>query len=103
MINNPLWISLFYLVSNEQYPFQRQFDSIGNIHCFQERIDSFKIIVIPRLVSSEYLENLGFHPSGDQYWVFEILDVESENRTEYIKNYVSEHGGMKMKPYIQEH
>ena len=49
-----------------------------------------------------YLENLGFHPSGDQYWVFEILDVETENRTECIKNYVSEHGGMKMKPYILE-
>lgn len=54
----------------------------------------------PSLVSAEYLENLGFHPSGDQYWVFEILDIAKEEKTESIKEYVSGHGGMKMKPYI---
>lgn len=41
-----------------------------------------------------------YHPSGDQYWVFEILDIATEEKTESIKAYVSEHGGMKMKPYI---
>lgn len=75
-------------------------------YLFLHKSGSYILLILkevePRLVSSKYLENLGFHPSGDQYWVFEVLDVETENRTEYIKNYVSEHGGMKMKPYILE-
>ena len=75
-------------------------------YLFLHKSGSYILLILkevePRLVSSKYLANLGFHPSGDQYWVFEILDVETENRTECIKNYVSEHGGMKMKPYILE-
>lgn len=75
-------------------------------YLFLHKSGSYILLILkevePRLVSSKYLENLGFHPSGNQYWVFEVLDVETENRTEYIKNYVSEHGGMKMKPYILE-
>lgn len=75
-------------------------------YLFLHKKGSYILLILkevePRLVSAEYLENLGFHPSGDQYWVFEVLDVETENRTECIKSYVSEHGGMKMKPYILE-
>jgi len=75
-------------------------------YLFLHKRGSYILLILnevePRLVSAEYLENLGFHPSGDQYWVFEVLDVETEKRTEFIKNYVSEHGGMKMKPYILE-
>ncbi len=62
-------------------------------YLFLHKSGSYILLILkevePRLVSSKYLENLGFHPSGDQYWVFEILDVETENRTECIKNYVS--------------
>lgn len=58
-------------------------------YLFLHKSGSYILLILkevePRLVSSMYLENLGFHPSGDQYWVFEILDVETENRTECIK------------------
>lgn len=58
-------------------------------YLFLHKSGSYILLILkevePRLVSSKYLANLGFHPSGDQYWVFEILDVETENRTECIK------------------
>lgn len=75
-------------------------------YLFLHKKDSYILLILkevePKLVSAEYLENLGFHPSGDQYWTFEILDVEAGERTECMKNYVAKHGGMKMKPYIIE-
>lgn len=73
-------------------------------YLFLHKKESYILLILkekePGLVSAVYLENLGFHPSGDQYWVFEILDIATEEKTESIKAYVSEHGGMKMKPYI---
>lgn len=73
-------------------------------YLFLHKKGSYILLILkekePGLVSAEYLENLGFHPSGDQYWVFEILDIATEEKTESIKAYVSEHGGMKMNPYI---
>lgn len=73
-------------------------------YLFLHKKGSYILLILkekePGLVSAEYLENLGFHPSGDQYWVFEILDIATEKKTESIKAYVSEHGGMKMNPYI---
>ena len=73
-------------------------------YLFLHKKESYILLILkekePALVSAVYLENLGFHPSGDQYWVFEILDIATEEKTESIKAYVSEHGGMKMKPYI---
>lgn len=58
-------MSLFCLGFNEQNPFQRQFDSIGNIHGFQERIDSFKIIVIAIFLSNgNYKILYAKHQSG---------------------------------------
>lgn len=75
-------------------------------YLFLHKKDSYILLILkevePKLVSAEFLENLGFHPSGDQYWTFEILDVEAGERTECMKNYVAKHGGMKMKPYIIE-
>ncbi len=75
-------------------------------YLFLHKKESYILLILkekePGLVSAVYLENLGFHPSGDQYWVFEILDIATEEKTESIKAYVSEHGGMKMKPYILE-
>lgn len=56
--------------------------------------------VEPRLVSASYLQNLGFNPSGEQYWTFELLDIETAERTEYVRKIVANHSGMKMKPYI---
>ena len=73
-------------------------------YLFLHKKESYILLILkekePGLVSAVYLANLGFHPSGDQYWVFEILDIATEEKTESIKAYVSEHGGMKMKPYI---
>lgn len=73
-------------------------------YLFLHKKESYILLILkekePGLVSAVYLENLGFHPSGDQYWVFEILDIATEEKTESIKAYVSEHSGMKMKPYI---
>lgn len=73
-------------------------------YLFLHKKGSYILLILkekePGLVSAEYLENLGFHPSGDQYWVFEILDIATEEKTESIKAYVSGHGGMKMEPYI---
>ena len=73
-------------------------------YLFLHKKESYILLILkekePGLVSAVYLENLGFHPSGDQYWVFEILNIATEEKTESIKAYVSEHGGMKMKPYI---
>ena len=73
-------------------------------YLFLHKKESYILLILkekePGLVSAVYLENLGFHPSGDQYWVFEILDIATEEKTESIKAYVSEHGCMKMKPYI---
>lgn len=75
-------------------------------YLFLHKKDSYVLLILkevePKLVSAEFLENIGFHPSGDQYWTFEILDVEAGERTECMKNYVAKHGGMKMKPYIIE-
>ena len=50
--------------------------------------------VEPRLVSASYLQNLGFNPSGEQYWTFELLDVETAERTEYVRKIVAHHGAM---------
>ena len=73
-------------------------------YLFLHKKGSYILLILkevePKLVSADFLENLGFHPSGDQYWIFEILDVEAEERTENMKNYIAQHGGMKMKPYV---
>lgn len=73
-------------------------------YLFLHKKDSFILFLLkevePRLVSASYLQNLGFNPSGEQYWTFELLDVETAERTEYVRKIVANHGGMKMKPYI---
>lgn len=73
-------------------------------YLFLHKKDSFILFLLkevePRLVSASYLQNLGFNPSGEQYWTFELLDIETAERTEYVKKIVANHGGMKMKPYI---
>lgn len=73
-------------------------------YLFLHKKDSFVLFILkevePRLVSASYLQNLGFNPSGEQYWTFELLDVETAERTEYVRKIVANHGGMKMKPYI---
>lgn len=73
-------------------------------YLFLHKKGSYILLILkevePKLVSAEFLENLGFRPFGDQYWIFEILDVEAEERTENMKNYIAQHGGMKMKPYL---
>lgn len=73
-------------------------------YLFLHKKDSFILFLLkevePRLVSALYLQNLGFNPSGEQYWTFELLDVETAKRTEYVRKIVANHGGMKMKPYI---
>lgn len=75
-------------------------------HLLLHKKDSCVLLTLkdtdPKKVSAEYLKDLGFHPSGDLYWALEVEDVESKERTEYIKGYVEKHGGMKMKPYILE-
>jgi len=75
-------------------------------YLFLHKKESYVLLILkavePRMVSAEYLANLGFHPSGDLYWVFEVEDVESKERTENIKCFIGKHGGMKMKPYIME-
>ena len=62
-------------------------------YLFLHKKESYILLILkekePGLVSAVYLENLGFHPSGDQYWVFEILDIATEEKTESIKAYVS--------------
>ena len=73
-------------------------------YLFLHKKDSFILFLLkevePLLVSASYLQNLGFNPSGEQYWTFELLDVETAERTEYVRKIVANHGGMKMKPYI---
>lgn len=73
-------------------------------YLFLHKKDSFILFLLKevesRLVSASYLQNLGFNPSGEQYWTFELLDVETAERTEYVRKIVANHGGMKMKPYI---
>lgn len=73
-------------------------------YLFLHKKDSFILFLLkevePRLVSASYLQNLGFNPSGEQYWTFELLDIETAERTEYVRKIVANHGGMKMKPYI---
>ena len=73
-------------------------------YLFLHKKDSFILFLLkevePRLVSASYLQNLGCNPSGEQYWTFELLDVETAERTEYVRKIVANHGGMKMKPYI---
>lgn len=73
-------------------------------YLFLHKKDHFVLLTLreaePMMVSAEDLKNLGFHPSGELYWAFEVVDVESKERTENIKCYVERHGGMKMKPYI---
>ena len=75
-------------------------------YLFLHKRESFILLILkevePRMVSVEYLRNLGFHPSGELYWVFEVEDVETQERTENMKCFVEKHGGMKTKPYIVE-
>lgn len=67
-------------------------------YLFLHKKDSFILFLLkevePRLVSASYLQNLGFNPSGEQYWTFELLDVETAERTEYVRKIVAHNGAM---------
>ena len=67
-------------------------------YLFLHKKDSFILFLLkevePRLVSASYLQNLGFNPSGEQYWTFELLDIETAERTEYVRKIVAHNGAM---------
>lgn len=73
-------------------------------YLFLHKKESFVLLTLrevePKMVSAEELKNLGFHPSGDLYWAFEVEDIETEERMKNVKGIVERHGGMKVKPYI---
>lgn len=75
-------------------------------YLFLHKGDNFVLLTLkeeaPRMVSADDLRNLGFHPSGDLYWAFEVDDIETKERMENVKDIVERNGGMKMKPYIVE-
>ena len=56
----------------------------------------------PKMITAQYLEDLGFHPSGDVYWLFELDEAVYGDIIIEIATFVTHHGGMKARPYIVE-
>lgn len=56
----------------------------------------------PKLVTSKELLELGFHPSGDIYWLFELDEKVNDNFVDKVLNLVLANGVMKVQPYIVE-
>lgn len=56
----------------------------------------------PKMITAQDLEDLGFHPSGDVYWLFELDEAVYGDIIIEITTFVTHHGGMKARPYIVE-